>query len=410
MKAIICGKLFDSVKGSMEHERILFVDGEIIVGNESYSLNKIPSDAEIIDVKNSTVIPGLIDCHDHIASFGYDIAGRWGLVEPQTKRYMRIASVLRTTLESGYTTLRDAGGLPAGIREAISDDLIPGPRLLVSLGIISPTGGIGEHVSPSGHQSPLSSDPTIPDGVANGPIEMRTKVREMVRSGADVIKFASTGGASSRAGLEPTDMLITRVEIDAIVDESHNLGKKVMCHALGGPGLTESIEAGVDSIEHGTFLHQFPKSLDLMAENDIFFTPTFSVYKHHAKNGTPHGKRRAKEMSTDHRKSLSAAMASGVKVTAGTDAGGWIHGNNAEELTCLVEAGMTPIQALQAGTLTAAQCIGLEREIGSLSPGKVADLVVLDKDPVANISSLEFGQSVTMVMKSGLIIKGKSED
>ena len=115
-------------------------------------------------------------------------------------------------------------------------------------------------------------------------------------------------------------------------------------------------------------------------------------------------------MSNDHRKSLSAAMASGVKVTAGTDAGGWIHGNNAEELTCLVEAGMTPIQALQAGTLTAAQCIGLEREIGSLSPGKVADLVVLDKNPVTNISSLEFGQSVTMVMKSGLIIKGKNED
>ena len=128
MKAIICGKLFDSVKGSMEHERILFVDGEVIVGSESYTLNNIPSDAEIIDVRNSIVIPGLIDCHDHIASFGYDIAGRWGLVEPQSKRYMRIASVLRTTLESGYTTLRDAGGLPAGIRDAISEDLITGPR------------------------------------------------------------------------------------------------------------------------------------------------------------------------------------------------------------------------------------------------------------------------------------------
>lgn len=404
MKAIVCGKLFDSVKGSMQRDRILFVEDHLIAGNESYSQSKIPSDVEIIDFNDSTVIPGLIDCHDHLASFGYDIAGRWGLVESQSQRYMRIASVLRQTLETGYTTVRDAGGLPAGIRDAITENLIPGPRMLVSINIISPTGGIGEHLSSSGHQSPLLGDPAMPSGVANGAIEMRTKVREMVRSGADVIKFASTGGASSRSGLEPTDMLITRSEIDALVEESHNLGKKVMCHALGGPGLTESIEAGVNSIEHGTFLHKFPESLDLMAKNSIFFTPTFSVYRHHAEKGTPHGKRRAQEMALDHKKSLMAAINSGVKVAAGTDAGGWLHGNNAEELTALVEAGMTPSQALQSGTITAAECIGLDGELGSLSPGKIADLVVLNKDPLQSIESLEFGKSVSLVMKSGLII------
>ena len=388
----------------MQRDRILFVEDQLIAGNESYSQSKIPSDVEIIDFNDSTVIPGLIDCHDHLASFGYDIAGRWGLVESQSQRYMRIASVLRQTLETGYTTVRDAGGLPAGIRDAITENLIPGPRMLVSINIISPTGGIGEHLSSSGHQSPLLGDPAMPSGVANGAIEMRTKVREMVRSGADVIKFASTGGASSRSGLEPTDMLITRSEIDALVEESHNLGKKVMCHALGGPGLTESIEAGVNSIEHGTFLHKFPESLDLMAKNSIFFTPTFSVYRHHAEKGTPHGKRRAQEMALDHKKSLMAAINSGVKVAAGTDAGGWLHGNNAEELTALVEAGMTPSQALQSGTITAAECIGLDGELGSLSPGKIADLVVLNKDPLQSIESLEFGKSVSLVMKSGLII------
>ena len=388
----------------MQRDRILFVEDQRIAGNESYSQSKIPSDVEIIDFNDSTVIPGLIDCHDHLASFGYDIAGRWGLVESQSQRYMRIASVLRQTLETGYTTVRDAGGLPAGIRDAITEKLIPGPRMLVSINIISPTGGIGEHLSSSGHQSPLLGDPAIPSGVGNGPIEMRTKVREMVRSGADVIKFASTGGASSRSGLEPTDMLITRSEIDALVEESHNLGKKVMCHALGGPGLTESIEAGVNSIEHGTFLHKFPESLDLMAKNSIFFTPTFSVYRHHSEKGTPHGKRRAQEMALDHKKSLMAAINSGVKVAAGTDAGGWLHGNNAEELTALVEAGMTPSQALQSGTITAAECIGLDGELGSLSPGKIADLVVLNKDPLQSIESLEFGKSVSLVMKSGLII------
>ena len=177
-----------------------------------------------------------------------------------------------------------------------------------------------------------------------------------------------------------------------------------MCHALGGPGLTESIEAGVNSIEHGTFLHKFPESLDLMAKNSIFFTPTFSVYRHHAEKGTPHGKRRAQEMALDHKKSLMAAINSGVKVAAGTDAGGWLHGNNAEELTALVEAGMTPSQALQSGTITAAECIGLDGELGSLSPGKIADLVVLNKDPLQSIESLEFGKSVSLVMKSGLII------
>ena len=134
---------------------------------------------------------------------------------------MRIASTLHQTLQTGYTTIRDAGGLPAGFRDAIDEKLIPGPRLLVSVGIISPTGGIAGHLSPSGHKTPFGDDPALPDGVANGPIEMRKKVREMIGAGADVIKFAATGGASSRMGLEPRDMLITGDEIEAIVDEAH---------------------------------------------------------------------------------------------------------------------------------------------------------------------------------------------
>ena len=410
MKAVICGELFDGTTLTLKTDWTVLIDKEEIIYSQPTSDCEIPKGTEIIDAKDFTVIPGLIDCHDHIASFGYEIAGRWGITEQQSHRHMRIASTLQQTLQTGYTTIRDAGGLPAGFREAINEDLIPGPRLLVSVGIISPTGGIGGHLSPSGHKTPFTDDPALPNGVANGPIEMRKKVREMIGAGADVIKFAATGGASSRMGLEPRDMLITRDEIEAIVDEAHKLGKKVMCHALGGPGLTASLEAGVDSIEHGTFLHEDPRNLQLMVQNDIFFTPTFSVYKYHSERGTPHGRRRAKELKNDHTKSLLAAMDHGVKIVAGTDAGGWVHGNNAEELACLVEAGMSPGQAILAGTQTASECIGLQEELGTLEKGRKADLLLVSQNPLENISCLQFGESVSLVMKGGKVVSDKRHE
>ena len=410
MKAVICGELFDGTTLTLKTDWTVLIDKEEIIYSHPTSDCEIPIGTEVIDAKEFTVIPGLIDCHDHIASFGYEIAGRWGITEQQSHRHMRIASTLQQTLQTGYTTIRDAGGLPAGFREAINEDLIPGPRLLVSVGIISPTGGIGGHLSPSGHKTPFTEDPALPDGVANGPIEMRKKVREMIGAGADVIKFAATGGASSRMGLEPRDMLITRDEIEAIVDEAHKLGKKVMCHALGGPGLTASLEAGVDSIEHGTFLHEDPRNLQLMVQNDIFFTPTFSVYKYHSERGTPHGRRRAKELKNDHTKSLLAAMDHGVKIVAGTDAGGWVHGNNAEELACLVEAGMSPGQAILAGTQTASECIGLQEELGTLEKGRKADLLLVSQNPLEDISCLQFGESVSLVMKGGKVVSDKRHE
>ncbi len=404
MKAIICNNFFDGNGLEMMHGQTLLIEHGKIVSFRASDEMEIPEGAEIIDAGDRTVMPGLIDCHDHLASFGYDIASRWGLTEQATHRHMRIANVLRQTLESGYTTVRDAGGLAAGFRDAVDEGLASGPRLLVSLGIISPTGGIGEHLSPSGYGNPLVSDPSLPCGVANGPVEMRTKVREMVRSGADVIKFAATGGASSRSGLEPRDMLISREEITAIVDEAHFLGRKVMCHALGGPGLRASIEAGVDSIEHGTFLHEDLALVDMMAKKGIFFTPTFSVYKYHSKKGSPHGRRRAIELQSDHVASLAAAVEGGVAVASGTDAGGWVHGNNAEELSCLVDAGMSPAQALRAATGAAATCVGLQECVGTLDEGKQADLIFVEGNPLDDISTLEYGRNVSLVMKGGDVV------
>ena len=361
----------------------------------------IPHNAEIINASGMSLLPGLIDCHDNLAYFGYDIAGRWGLDERRSTRQMRIASVLNQTLGSGYTTVRDAGGLDAGFRDAIDQKLITGPRLQVSLSIISPTGGVGEDTSISGYANPSFSDPSIPSGVANGAEGMRKKVREMIHAGADVIKFATTGGASSKAGLGPKDMVIGRDEINALVDEAHHLGKKVMCHALGGPGLRYAIESGVDSIEHGAYLDEDPDLLEIMLQKDIFFTPTFSVYTFHEKFGTPHGRERAFDMKKHHIRSVQMALKAGVKIVAGTDAGGWIHGNNAQEITCLTNAGMTSSQAIVSATRNAAQCIGLDKEIGTIEVGKKADLILVEGNPLDDVSILEKGASVKLVMKDG---------
>ena len=402
MKAIIGVTLIDGTGSEPVKNSTVVIDGDRITAVGAGDRVEVPSVAEVIDGSGKHLLPGLIDCHDHLASFGYDLASRWGLTEPVTTRHLRIASVLKQTLETGYTTVRDAGGLAAGFRQAVDEGLVPGPRLQVALSIISPTGGMGERMSPSGDR-PSRLDPSIPLGVADGPEDMRVKVREMVRAGADVIKVANTGGASSPAGLGPKDAHISRDEMEALVDEAHGLGRRVMCHALGGPGLRLAVETGVDSIEHGAYLGEDPDLLQTMAKKDIYFIPTFAVYTYHARRGTPHGRERAAALREDHVGSLRMALDAEVKVVAGTDAGGWVHGNNAEEISCLVDAGMTPMQALVAGTGHAAQCLGLESDIGTVQTGKRADLILVDGDPLGDVTILEEGKSVSLVMKDGKV-------
>src|SRR5882672_1953631 len=224
-----------------------------------------PADAELVDARGRTVIPGLIDAHDHLASHGYGLATRWGLDEPASTAHLRTARVLAETLAMGYTTVRDAGGLDVGFKLAVGEGLIPGPRLVLAVQIISPTGGIGDRVSPSGHECCGAYDPLLPESVANGPDAVRDVVRTMVRAGADVIKTATTGGASSRAGHGPLDAAFTLAEMQALVTESHALGRRVMCHALGGAGLRTALAAGVDSIEHGCYLDEEPELMTRMA-------------------------------------------------------------------------------------------------------------------------------------------------
>jgi imidazolonepropionase-like amidohydrolase len=362
-----------------------------------------PADAEVIDARGRTVIPGLIDAHDHLASHGYALATRWGLEEPASTTHLRTARVLADTLAMGYTTVRDAGGLDAGFKLAVDQGLIAGPRLVVALQIISPTGGIGDRVSPSGHDCCGAYDPLLPDSVANGPDAVRDVVRRIVRAGADVIKTATTGGASSRPGHGPLDAAFSAVEMEALVAESHAQGRRVMCHALGGPGLRTALESGVDSIEHGCYLDEDPTLLNRMAVQGTFFVPTLTVYVYHRESRAPHVRERARTLHAHHVASVQRALELGVPIAAGTDAGGHGHPKNALELKYLVEAGLSPMQALRAATQWAARCLGLDREIGTLEKGRQADLVVVDGNPLDDIEVLLDPARIELVLKAGAI-------
>ena len=257
-------------------------------------------------------------------------------------------------------------------------------------------------MAPSGHRTAYATDPMRPVGVANGPEAVRSMVREMVRVGADVIKFATTGGASSRQGHGPMDIAFGPDEVKALVEEAESLGKLTMCHALGGPGLRMCIEAGVGSVEHGCYLADDPDLLKMMADSNTFFTPTFEVYEFHSSISAPHVKARAEALFYTHRDSLHKAVEAGAKITSGTDAGGFVHGDNAREVELMVERGLSPMQAIQTATGWAAECVGLGKETGTVEKGKQADLLVVDGDPLKNIAVLRDRNAIKMVMRAGV--------
>src|SRR5437667_11516162 len=392
MKILKGGRLIDGTGAAPVDNATIVLRDNQIAAVTTRNQSDWPADAEIIDVSGKTVLPGLIDCHDHMANHRYSLEHRWRLDEPQSTRHLRTAAVLKQTLAAGYTTIRDAAGCDAGFKRAIEEGLIEGPRLVLSRPIIPPIGGIGDALSPSG--LPLDDcccipgDPLLPNSVVDTLADVRPVVRRMVRAGADVIKCATTGGASSRPGHGPRDGAFNLDEMRALVDEAQALDRRVMCHALGGRGLDIAIEAGVDSIEHGTYLDENPRHLERMAERGIFFVPTLLVHDYHRKSPQPHVRERAAALYESHIASIRRALEIGVKVVAGTDAGGHGHPANAGELDCLVRAGMTPMQALQAATGWAAECLGQEAELGTVEAGKLADLVVVDGNPAADITIL----------------------
>ena len=402
MLAIVGGNLIDGTGAPMVQDVTVLVDGERIVEVGPRPSVPIPEGAEVLDAAGHTIMPGLIDVHDHLASGGYGLTGRWGMDEPSSLFAIRTAQVIEDTLDAGYTTIRDAGGLDAGFKMAVEEGLIKGPRLIISINIMSPTGGIEDKVSGSGHRKViLGHDPLAPDGVADGVDGVRAKVRELIRCGADQIKFATTGGASGRPGNGPLDQAYALDEAKALVDEAAALGRSTLCHAVGGTGLPIAIKAGAGSIEHGCYLATDPDMLKMMADQGTFFTPTFEVYDFHSTVSAPHIRVRAQALMDIHIQSVELAIKEGVRIVAGTDAGGFVHGDNARELELMVEKGMSASLAIQAATGYAAECCGLGNDVGTVTKGKLADILVVDGDPLGNISILRDRERLLLIMKGG---------
>ena len=401
MKALVGANLIDGTGGPVVNDATVLIDGERIVETGPRLAVTLPPRTEVIDVAGMTVMPGMIDCHDHLASKDYGMPSRLGYHEPLSLQHLRTAKVLEQTLAAGYTCVRDGGGLDVGFKQAVEQGLYPGPRLVVSVAIISPTGGLADKVTPSGQCYP-HDDPLIPSGVADGDDPVRAKVREMCRVGADVIKFATTGGASSRPGHGPLDIAFGPTEVRALIDEARSLGRRTMCHAVGGPGLRMCVEAGAHSVEHGCYLAEDPDLLRMMADKGIFLVPTFEIYEFHATLSAPHMQARSRALMDIHKETMHQALAAGVKVVAGTDAGGYSHGDNAREVQIMVERGMSNMQAIQACTGWAAECVDLARDIGTVARGKYADLLVIDGDPLKQIEVLRSQDCIKMVMKGGV--------
>ena len=404
MQALIGGTLIDGSGGEPLADSTVLVgdDGRIVAAGPRAAVD-MPDGTQHIDATGMTVMPGLIDCHDHLASFTYDLLSRWGMTEPRSTRTVRIARVIEDTLQSGYTTIRDCGWLEAGFRVAVEEGLIEGPRLLVAAGPLGPTHSVQDRPTFSGHRRYSMPDPNIPYGVADGADEIRAVVRENARVGSDLIKVFQTGfGRATHLG---TDACYDLDELKALVYESHAQGRRVACHAVGGPGLRTAVEAGVDSIEHGCYLDLDHDLLRMMADKDITLVPTLTVFAHHSAEGNPVAQVEAREFREHHIETVQQAIRYGVRVVAGTDAGGWFHGNNSVELDMLVDAGMTPMQAIIAGTREAAACCGLEGDLGTLEAGKLADLIVVDGNPLSDITALQERESIRLVMKEGTVYR-----
>ena len=340
---------------------------------------------EAIDATGLTILPGFFDCHVHVVMDTVDV---WRITNrPYSLRYYTAAHSLRVTLDAGITSIRDAGGADLGIKEAVATGMIPGPRMQVSLTMLSQTGGHGDDWYPSGSIVPmLGATPGVPDAIVDGPDEMRRKVRELHRMGADVIKIATSGGVLS-ARDNPQHAHFRSAELDVLVEEATAAGMFVMAHAQAADGIKNAVRAGIRSIEHGIFLDD--EGIDLMLARGTWLVPTLVAARgviEAAEAGAaipPNVLDKARAVVDIHRDAFRAALAAGVRIAMGTDSGVTPHGRNLRELELMAGLGMKPGAVLHAATRSAAELLGVADQRGSIEPGKDADLVLVEGDPYA---------------------------
>ena len=371
------GSVFDATGASPAVADVVVENGRIVevgVGLDG---------DEAVDCTGLDLVPGFFDTHVHVMLGSIDF---WKLIQtPFSYRFFQAAANLNATLRAGITTVRDAGGADLGTKQAVDDGLISGPRMQISLRMLSQTGGHGDGWLASGGSVELFPvHPGLPETIVDGVDEMRRKVRELIRAGADVIKVATSGGVLSPRD-DPTHAHFRLAELQVLVEEAGAAGIGVMAHAQATAGIKNAIQAGIRSIEHGIYLDD--QAIEMMLERGTYLVPTLIAptgVLRAAETGAqiPEASLvKAREVIEVHRDSFSRAVAAGVKIAMGTDTGVTPHGENLAELALMVEGGMTPSQALVATTRTAAELMGLDDELGTLEPGKRADLVMVDGDP-----------------------------
>ena len=398
MLAIKAGLLIDGNGGDPIKNAIMLVEDDKIIAVGLTGALKIPEGAQIVDASDKTVMPGLIDCHVHIMRNSASLEQQ--LFTPKAVSYYQAAENLGKMLRAGFTTARDAGEADAGIRQALEMGLIRGPRLRVS-GTIGQTGGLLEKRYPSGAEIVDENAWRICDGVE----EVRKTVRKVLRERVDFVKVFTTGGVGAPQG-HPFTAQWTLAELQVVVEEAHRCGAGVMVHAEGVDGIKLALRAGVTSVEHGYVLDD--EALDLFLETGIFLVPTQHISTHTTSGLSAASLRKKQQLLKAQEGSLRRAHEAGVKIALGTDSFREdMHGENAIELSLMMEnGGLSTMEAIVAGTKNAAQCCLLGDVVGALEPGKLADFLLVDGDPLADIALLRDSERITVYQEGALVQSG----
>lgn len=391
------GQIFDGTGAAPERGDVRVENGRITeIGVE------LSGDVEV-DVSGKTIFPGFFDCHVHLTMTTIDTVER--LSTPLSYRFYQAIHNMQVTLDAGITSVRDASGADLGVKQAVDNGLVAGPRMQISIAMLSQTGGHGDGHVLCGAQLRVPY-PGAPSGVVDGPDEMRKRVRELVREGASVIKVATSGGVLSPIS-DPTRGHLRDIELEVLVEEATAAGLHVMAHAQATDGIKAAIRSGIRSIEHGIYLDD--EAIQMMLDRGTYLVPTLLAPRmvvEAADSGSRLSDRVLEKVHMvieAHTDSISRAIDAGVKIAMGTDSGVGPHGQNLRELGLMVDAGLTPTQALVATTKTAAELLGVEDDLGTIQEGKLADLVIVDGDPL-DVSQLQ--QNIIGVYKNGESVAG----